>query len=284
MANGNGGEATSQQHGKIFERFIRDSGRFPSAIGSRASPTEAIDINAGFDSQLRLHTSIKIVGSGKIGLADAVRFYEIDRPFRFIVGRWRQVTPEYKHVTTIHELIVTPKTLARLHGRINARDVREMQEAYARFPAGPLGKKQADKAARSMMLAVGDRKGLVDLAFKSDGKTQRRLQLDIGLTCLINAVKDDPEYTHMGVTVRTYGESKREYYGSSLPLEIESTARRFSNPKASPQTSMDLEAIDQRVGDPSSAMLKPRLYIRNDDRARKSSLIGFDKAEPRLFG
>lgn len=283
MASRNGGEATSQQHGKIFERFVRDSGRFPSAIGSRASPTDAIDINAGFDTELRLHTSVKVVGKGKIGLADAVRFYEIDRPIRFIIGHWKQVDPEMKHVTTIHELIVTPKTLARLHGRVSVEEIRAMQKAYAAFPAGPLGKKQADKAARSMMLAVGNRKGLVDLAFKSDGKTQRRLQLDIGLTCLINAVKDDPQYTHMGVTVRTYGESKREYYGSSLPLEIESTARRFSNPEASPQTSMDLEAIDRRVGDPSSAMLKPRLYVRDDDRARASSLIGLDRAEPSLF-
>lgn len=283
MASRTDSGATSQQHGRVFERYVRDSGRFVDAINSKASSSEAIDINASFDKRLNLHTSVKVVGSGAIGLADAVRFYEIEGPFRMIIGHWKQVTPEIKHVTRVHEVIITAKTLKRLRGDITADEIRAMQEVYAAFPAGPVGKAAARKASERMMLGVGRRKGLVSLEFKADNKTQRRLQLSVRLKTLLNAVDDDKLYTQGGLTVPTREDHERGYYAFELPFEIESGRRQFSDPAASPQMSMDLGDVEQPTFDETSALLKPRLYVRIDDRARAASLMAFSKAEPRLI-
>jgi hypothetical protein len=276
------GKPTSQDHGKALERVVRDSGRFPGAIGSKSSETDAIDIEARYDEVLDLYTSVKATGDGWIGLADAIRFYEIDRPFRIIAGEWKQTTPTMKTFPILHEMIVTMKTLTRMHDRIGLDRIREMHAEYASYEAGPIGKAEAKKAATRMTKQCAHLKGLVRLDFKGDDKGQRRLQLSVKLIALINAVKDDPNYVHKGLVVPTYLQERSWYHAVPLPIEVQSTVRRFSDPDMIPQIGMDVAAPQVLAADPDR-ILTTRPLRRQDDAARRAAAAIADPAQRRLI-
>lgn len=272
-------------HSRMFEHFVRDSGRFPEAVGSDSSPGSAIDIESKYDLAFSLHNSVKVTKGSSVGLADAIRFYENDRPFRFIIGIWDQTDAETKHIVEIREIIVTTETLRRLKGRVTLAEIKAIHTRYSAFPDGEAGRIAASAYAASTKKSLANRLGLVDLAFKGDRKKQRRLQLSITLETLTNAANDDPLYTHLGEVTTTVIREKIDYHGQALPLEMKSRPRTFPKQDESPQQPIGYEPV---VNVPSREMVetaerKQEESRRVDDKARAASLRKIVSPQPVLI-
>ena len=97
----------NQLHGKKFEDFIKGCGRFPGASDAERSVTASFDIEGRFDRELGLPTSIKATGNKGVGLSDARRFWSLNKPFRMIVGAYRQEVDQ-KVFSQVHEFILSP--------------------------------------------------------------------------------------------------------------------------------------------------------------------------------
>jgi hypothetical protein len=177
----------SQAHGKRFEDFVKACGRFTGSADQGRSPTSDFDIEAKFDREFGLPTSVKSTGSSVVTLSDARRFFGIDEPFRMIVGRYWQVdnTKEFREV---HEFVLTPDVLARLRGDITLDQVANFHRglSLANFPEG------AHAAARvwaqeQRQIFSGFLSQIV-LNPKIDSDKQRRLQCSVSLSSLKDAV------------------------------------------------------------------------------------------------
>jgi hypothetical protein len=273
------------EHSIEFEHFVRDSGRFPDAIGSESSPGSAIDIEPKYDLAFSLHNSVKVTKGSTVGLADAIRFYENDRPFRFIIGIWKQFDEETKLIVEIREIVVTLRTLRRLKGSISLADIKAIHKQYASYPAGLAGQMAAQRYADSVKKSFSSKLGLVDLAFKGDKGAQRRLQLSIRLSTLTNAANDDPIYTHLGEVTKTVIRERADYHGQALPLEMKSRPRTFPGAIASPQAPISYAPV---INVPTAQMVKDaeskrQDTLRVDDQARTASLLKIVSPQPALI-
>jgi isochorismate synthase EntC len=207
----------NQLHGKKFEDWIKACGRFPGSADAARSQTAPFDIEARFDREFGLPTSIKATGNRTIGLSDARGFWGIDQTIRMIVGTYRQAA-DRKTFFAIHEFILTAEALRNLRGHLSVVEVAELHQGIStnQFAAGDY--KAARLWAKSQKKSLSHRMGKVVLNPKIDSKSQRRFQCSVSLTALIEQTTPTEAYC-------CHTERMGEF---ALPVDLFSTRREFS--------------------------------------------------------
>lgn len=205
----------NQQHGKAFELLIRDCGLFRGASDFPEPSTAKFDIDARFDPA-GLPTSIKATSNRVVAMADARRFWELDRTMRLIVGRYRQ-TGAAKRFDTIDEFILTAEDLGVLRGDITADDVARLHSGISpeTFPIGQHF--EARDWAKQQKRTLVDRATKTTLSPKIDSKKQRRLQCSVTIGALTDLTKGTSR--HITHAVR-YGNLDLPLIVSSSPREL----------------------------------------------------------------
>ncbi|MES2002124.1 MAG: hypothetical protein V4444_07445 [Pseudomonadota bacterium] len=204
-----------QFHGKSFEDWVKGC-RFPGSSDSGRSNTAEFDVEAKFDRDRGLPTSIKSGLGSHVALSDARRFWKIDQEFRLLFGHYRQ-NGIVKHFDQVHEFLITPEILSRLRGELDAAEVERLHFglSLSRFPVGK--HVEARSWARSEKARLAGRASSIVLNPKIDSKTQRRLQCSIKLRDLIEACETGDRYFFHDQKVGT----------CLLPFRLESAKRKF---------------------------------------------------------
>jgi hypothetical protein len=226
---------TSQQHGTDFENLVKTMHMFPGACNETRNVNDKDDIAAKHDKKFGLATSVKAVKeNGIIGLADAIRFYEINAARRFIIGEWVQANEEEKHFVRIHEFIIPYGLLREIRGEILVDQIKEYHMRIAECEEGKAGATIARAARDRILEYVEGKTGIVRLNFKIDDYKQRRLQLTIGLADLIEATRGKGVYSgfHDSQPIYTLHQGRMCQY--RLPFVIFSPSRRIE--KSSTET------------------------------------------------
>jgi len=207
----------NQSHGKTFEDWIKACQRFRGAADGGRAQTVIFDIEAKYDRELGLPTSVKSAKSNIIGLSDARRIWEIDEPFRIIVGSYLQ-DGRFKRFHTVHEFLITLDILCFLRGDITATFVTDFHDGL-HLDIFPVGKhKEASAWAKAHKKANKHLKSAITLNPKIDSEDQRRLQCSIHIKKLIAATEASGNYIrHTDI-----------FGGIVMPLVFDSTSREFN--------------------------------------------------------
>jgi len=206
----------NQLHGKKFEDLIKACGLFSGSADGGRTVIAKFDIEARFDKNLGLPTSIKSTGSDTVGLSDARRFWGMDDDFRMIVGRYEQ-HGTIKTFSVVHEILLSNDDLRELRGNISYKEVTDFHDGMSlnRFPAGHHD--EARLWAQQQKKILESQHSSVILNPKIDSKSQRRLQCSIALPTLINISASQGRYT-----------SHSEWIGDlKLPVQLNSSALEF---------------------------------------------------------
>jgi hypothetical protein len=206
----------NQLHGKKFEDLIKACGLFPGSADGGRPVTARFDIEAKFDKQLQLPTSIKSTGGDGVGLSDARRFWRIEEAYRMIVGCYQQ-EHDVKVFGQVHEFLLDQAILAELRGDVSYDEVEAFHQGLSLtvFPKGSHANARAWAQAQKEIYA--GRESAIILNPKIDSKTQRRLQCSVSLAALIEKCAAHGQYV---VHTDWIGEFK-------LPLTLNSSARKF---------------------------------------------------------
>lgn len=204
--------AARQEHGKVIEDLIKGSGKFPGACDAERSSTAEFDIEAEFDNDGNLPTSVKASCSNMIYGADVCRFYtslasDVSRLlFAPLIkddklGEWR--------VERVHEYLLGPHMLELFFGDVRFEEILAASHAIKSVPFGknPPGKDEA----KAMAYALQPRLGLITLNPKIDSRKQRRLQCSFNFAELEKVVREN----------NLPAEIHDEYFGRvALPFRI----------------------------------------------------------------
>lgn len=218
----------NQLHGKKFEDQIKGSGRFPGAADHTRAIDAPFDIEARFDRELGLPTSIKAMGRGTVALADARRFWRIEEPFRMLVGSYVQLT-DRKRFERVHEFLIGVDWLPVLLRAVTLEEVTELHEGMglAAFPRGRHVQARIWAAQRLALLNV--KRGAVRLNRKIDSAGQRRLQCSVPLSALLRLAEERPDFAGRGgerrPSYRLHDERIGDLY---LPIVVHGSAREFN--------------------------------------------------------
>ena len=206
----------NQLHGKKFEDLIKACGLFSGAADRSRSVTAGMDIEAIFDKQRGLPTSIKTTGSRTVTLDDARRFWALNYSFRMLVGLHDQVDGQ-KHFGVVHEFILTPDHLNELRGAIVADDVARLHHGISlgNFSSGEHFEAR-EWIGQQLRLLPLDQSHII-LNPKIDSKEQRRLQCSVSIDALIDVTRRDGNQM-----------AHTDYIGSlPLPIRLISSRREF---------------------------------------------------------
>lgn len=233
--------STDQLHGKDFENWIKGA-LFRGAPDHGRSGTSEFDVEAEFDRTYFLATSIKAskhTKSSIVHLSDAGRFWKNDKPFRMLVGLYRQLL-DRKEFFEVHEFLLHGDMLNALKGELTYEEVHSFHRdiSIRNFPLGT--HTQARLFARHRLTALKDRRGAIVLNPKIDSKSQRRLQCSVKLGMLIDIAQTSPLYrsAETGIISNSNYTIYTESIGTGfLPVRIKGSARELSKrsePDATP--------------------------------------------------
>jgi hypothetical protein len=163
-----------QQHGLVFEQWVRDS-FFESY--RPASYTQKWDIPADHN---HAHGGVPVnPKAAKYGtpvdLGDALRQFDINEPFILVIGFWRQELAEKRFVNVIAPRI-EPATWRRLWGDVTRADLERLDRMIKDRSLMP---EQARLAAHRMKSAPPFDSAVIVLNPKIDSHEQRRLQCSL---------------------------------------------------------------------------------------------------------
>jgi hypothetical protein len=166
--------AAVQQHGLVFEEWVRDTffdGYKP------ASATQKWDIPAAAN---KAHGGIPVNPKAvklrtPVDLGDALRQFDIAEPFLLVVGFWEQDGADKRFVNIIAPR-VEPATWRKLWGDITRADLERLDAAIKDRSLTP---DAARAAAQRMKSAPPFTTAVIVLNPKIDDATQRRLQCSL---------------------------------------------------------------------------------------------------------
>jgi len=161
-----------QKHGFIFETWIK------KILGVKRL---AEYYTQKWDIPGEMPVSVKCMGlKNALELGSTVRFWEINKPFTLVIGRWKQVGVR-KKIVSIDEIDITPEILKKLRGRVSLKEIRIFDKKIKTFPPGKAGQKKGIKFAREWKNKNKNRFGLLTITHKIDSKEQRRIQCNLNL-------------------------------------------------------------------------------------------------------
>lgn len=163
-----------QQHGLVFEKWIRDTffdGYIPPGY------TQKWDIPAGIN---RLHGGVPVNPKAAkyrtpVDLGDALRQYDIDEAFILVVGYWVQQGDEKRFVNIVAPRI-EPAAWRALWGPVTRADLERLD---ALIKDRSLDYREARKRAHALKSAPPFTDAVIVLNPKIDSKGQRRLQCSL---------------------------------------------------------------------------------------------------------
>ena len=269
---GNGTTNTSQQHGTDWENLVKTAWMFDGACNHHRSGVARHDIERRFDRRFGLDTAVKAMSarSDSIGMADAPRFFEMAIHRRLLVGQWEQVDEDRKEFVRVHEFILTKAVHRELIRDITASQVLRYHNMIANRGEGPTA---ADAARGDKNLILEEVKGrhhpALRFDFKIDRHKQRRLQVSLSLSGLIDLVKDMDDYVGLDRETQPLHVLHDERFCQyPLPIAILSPPRVIV-PKAAKQEKADNEntlfdCAEQRA--PAGMVTAGRSPVRRDSR------------------
>lgn len=208
-------KATNQLHGKKIEDLIKNT--FQGSADSFREITAKFDIEAKFDKERNLDTSIKASKSLIIEMADARRFFSNQEPFRLLVCRYKQ-TGKKKEFYEINEIFLTQEILTEIKGNIPYLEVEKFHNSLKDFPIGKHKEARAFAQDRKKELLEKFKSSII-LNPKIDSKNQRRLQCSLNLN---EIYEKHPN---------SYIIHKEDYKNLVLPISIISETRKFNKEK-----------------------------------------------------
>jgi hypothetical protein len=202
----------NQLHGKTIEDMIKST--FQGSSDCSRSTSSRFDIEAIFDKELHLNTSIKASKKDNIELADARRFFENKDEFRLLICRYQQ-KGKMKIFTEIHEVLIDKHILDYLKGEMPYESIVDFHEKLKSFPAGKHAEARIFAKEHKQVLQNTYSSNII-LNPKIDSKSQRRLQCSMNINHLYSAFPD------------SYTIHKENYKVLGLPISIFSEARKFN--------------------------------------------------------
>jgi hypothetical protein len=199
-----------QQHGLVFERWVRDTffnGYKP------ASYTQRWDIPASANKD---HGGVpvnpKAVKFGTpVDLGDALRQYEITEPFLLVLGFWEQDGDQKRFVNIVAPLITHEKWMS-LWGDVTYADLLKLDELI-KDPARPI--EETRKLALKAKNAPPFNSAVIQVNPKIDAR-QRRLQCSI---------RFEDIFKHLAPDADSQRQTAASLWGVPFPGPMQSPAR-----------------------------------------------------------
>lgn len=207
--------SNNQMHGKSFEDFIKSTFRGSSDNGR--TPTSIFDIEADFDKELHLDTSIKTTkkslrNNEVFPLSDARRIFSLDNDFRMLIGLYEQKS-EKKFFGCILEYIIKIENIKKLKGEISLEQIADFHNSLKAYP---IGEHEAARRFHRIKNKELKDKTLITLNPKVDTKNQRRLQCSLKRQVLESILPSNQIIIH-----------NEEFRDLQLPIVLKSSARTF---------------------------------------------------------
>ncbi|MDO8563679.1 MAG: hypothetical protein Q7R87_01585 [Nanoarchaeota archaeon] len=159
-----------QSHGFTFERWIKNVLNVDEPASKYTQKWDILD---------KIPISIKCMGkSNALELSSAIRFWENDKPFLLIIGRWEQVGA-HKTIISIDEILIGDEIMNKLRGSLTLKELKEFNSKIISFPAGKKGQKEGIIYANKWKNENANKIGLITITHKIDSKNQRRLQCNV---------------------------------------------------------------------------------------------------------
>jgi hypothetical protein len=203
-----------QQHGLIFEQWVRDTFfdhyRAPSYTQKWDIPA-AINKNYG-----HVPVNPKAAKYGTpVDLGDALRQFQIDEPFILVVGFWQQDGDDKRFVNIVAPRI-EPALWRKLWGSVTQADL-------ARLDAVIKDKSLTPEAARAAALKIKSAapftQSIIVVNPKIDSKTQRRLQCSL---------RFEDVFKYLAPAASAKPQDRPALWDVDFPHEIASKPRRLS--------------------------------------------------------
>ena len=201
----------NQLHGKTIEDMIKSA--FQGSADCSRSVSSRFDIEAIFDKEHNLSTSIKASKKGNIELADARRFFENTHEFRLLICRYEQKGGK-KIFNEVHEIFIDKKILDYLKGQLPYEAIVNFHDKLTTFPEGKHVEARIFAKEYKEVLQKTYSSNII-LNPKIDSKRQRRLQCSMNINDLYIAFPD------------CYTIHKENYKSLCLPISILSEARKL---------------------------------------------------------
>lgn len=262
---------TSQQHGTDWENLVKTTWMFDGACNHYRSGVARHDIERRFDRRFGLDTAVKAMSarSDSIGMADGPRFFEMAIHRRLLVGQWEQVDEERKEFTQVHEFIITKAVHRELVRDITASQVLRYHNTIASRGEGETAANAA-RADRDLILqeVEGRHHPALRFDFKIDNHKQRRLQICLSLSRLIDLMKDMEDYAGLnGETQPLHVLHDERFCQYPLPIPILSPPRiivpKAKQEKADNENTL-FDCAEQRA--PAGMISAGRTPVRRDSR------------------
>lgn len=166
-----------QNHGFSFENWIK---KILCKDNFQCMYTQKWDIPG------EIPISIKFIGEkNALELSSAVRFWETEKPFLLIIGRWKQ-KGNFKEVISIDEILFTKEIMNKLKNDLTIKELKEFNRKIISFPSGKEGQKEGSAYAKKWKQENKDKIGLITITHKIDSKNQRRVQCNINYKNYLN--------------------------------------------------------------------------------------------------
>jgi hypothetical protein len=209
------GAAEVQQHGVVFETWVREAffdGYEP------ASYTQKWDIPATANRHhggLPVNPKATKYGSA-IGLGDALRQYDIDEPFILLLGFWRQDGP-VKRFVNITPVTIHPETWRLMWGPVTRDDLAQLD---ALIKDRSLDYRDVRRRAQAMKRQPPFSESLIVLNPKIGSKGQRRLQCSL---------RFDHVFELLATHAPRGAQDQPVLWGVPFPGPVESGTRQFGD-------------------------------------------------------
>ena len=159
-----------QKHGFTFEGWVK---KILCADKVNCKYTQKWDVPG------KIPISIKCIGeTNALELSSAVRFWENEKPFLLIIGRWKQIE-EIKKIVSIDEIFIDEIILKKLKGDLTLNELKDFNSRIISFYFGKEGQTEGINYARKWKRENKHKIGMITITHKIDSKNQRRLQCNI---------------------------------------------------------------------------------------------------------
>ncbi len=203
-----------QRHGVVFEQWVRDT--FFDAY-EPLSYTQKWDIPAEANTK---HGGVPVNPKATkyrtpVDLGDALRQFDIDEPFLFIIGFWVQ-EEHGKRMVNILPALVPAATWRDLWGPVTRADI-ERLDALIKDRA--LGHEEARRLAQEMKSQPPFSESVIVFNPKIDSKTQRRLQCSL---------RFEDVFKYIAPAADSTSQARPALWGVPYPGLINSGPREFA--------------------------------------------------------
>lgn len=207
-----------QQHGYIFEKWVRDTF---FAHYQAPSYTQEWDVAKSANKKYGgLPVSIKTTKYGSsVDLGDALRQFTLNEDFMIIIGYWKQEGPR-KRIVNIVAATVTPALWQSLWAPITLQDIKALDAAVKNRAVTPA---QARADAHKIKSQPPFTRALMTVNPKIDNKHQRRLQCSL---------RFDLVFSRLAPKADSSPQEKPALFGIAPPDPFLSAPRTFDGSKA----------------------------------------------------